>query len=351
MKHVLVTGATGFIAQTLIPSLMVRGVEVTALARKPEKWPQPKEFSPRWIAGDMRDLSAVKRAVGTVEGIYHLAAATACPSLKRARTVNVGGVENLIQAVRDRETPPRLVYVSSLAVAGKIANQGVTETEDCLPVSNYGKTKYEAEQILRSHARDVPATIVRPPCVFGPWDRNLFPLFQAVGKGWNLSAGSAKHRFSFLHVDDLTAGLQAAMRRGSTIENPDDRENSGVYYLADPDPVSFVQIAEWIRPLFGRKSVRTVVLPFSLCWGIAAVSEGWGRITGGVPFLDRDKIREAKVGSWVCLANRAEKELGFHPSEDLKTRLKNTFDWYLERGWIKSPPAKTFDSGSKGPTG
>jgi nucleoside-diphosphate-sugar epimerase len=334
MQHVLVTGASGFIGRNLVPALLDAGYAVTAFVRNPNQWLGPTHSAFNVVCGDIRDLEAVRIAVRRVDGVFHLAGATTSTSLAKSRAVNVGGMETLAEAIRSRPDPPKLVFVSSLAVAGAMASEGVTEEMECRPVSNYGKTKLEAEHFLRSVSQDVPATIVRPPCVFGPWDKNLLMVFRSVRRGWNLCAGSAKHRFSFLYVGDLIKGLISALIRGQLVRGIEDPKNTGVYYLAHPNPVPFPQIAEWIAPFFGRKSIRTVEIPLSLCWMVAAVLEGWGRITGRLPFINFDKLRDARVGSWTCGADRAASELPFQTRDDLKAQLEQTFEWYKGQGWL-----------------
>lgn len=334
MSHVLVTGASGFIGRNLAAALIDAGYSVTALVRNPEKWDGPTHSALKVLGGDIRDLEAVRMAARSADGVFHLAGATTSTSLAKSRAVNLGGMKTLVEAIRSRPDPPKVVFVSSLAVAGRLANQGVTEEMDCEPVSHYGKTKLEAEHYLRSVSHDIPATIVRPPCVFGPWDKNLLLVFRSVRRGWNLCAGSSDHRFSFLYIDDLIPGLLSAFRQGERIKKLDDEQNTGIYYLAHPKPVSFVQIAEWIAPFFGRDSVRTVRLPLAFCWTVALFSEGWGRLTGRLPFINFDKLRDARIGSWICRADRAASELQFEASADLPTQLRQTFEWYKRQGWL-----------------
>lgn len=334
MSHVLVTGATGFIGRNLVPALLESGNTVTALVRNPGQWHGPTHSALEVLGGDICHLEAVRNAVRRVDGVFHLAGATTSTSLAKSRAINLGGMQTLVQAIRSRSDPPKLVFVSSLAVAGALANRGVTEGMDCQPVSNYGRTKLEAEHFLRTVSDEIPATIVRPPCVFGPWDKNLLLFFRSVRRGWNLCAGSAQHRFSFLYVQDLIQGLISALHHGQRIQSLEDSRNTGIYYLAHPNPVSFTQIAEWIGPFFGRSSVRTVQIPMSFAWMVAALAEGWGRISGRMPFINLDKLRDARIGSWICSADRAASELKFQTHATLEVQLRETFEWYKSQGWL-----------------
>ena len=98
--------------------------------------------------------------------------------------------------------------------------------------------------------------------------------------------------------------------------------------------MTFAKLAEMAGPFFGRRSVRNVVLPSALCWMAAGVSEAWGGLTRRPTFLNFDKIREARAGSWVCRAERAARELEVSSPETLETQLRQTYDWYVEQQWL-----------------
>ena len=217
MNRVLVTGASGFIGKSLIPALLDLGIETVALVRSASRLPDSIVKSVEVVEGDIRDPTAMRTAVRGVDGIFHLAAATGAFSLKHYRSVNVEGVKSLADAVLALPNPPKLVHVSSLAAAGPSSEEGVTEQDACRPVSYYGRTKLEAENYLRGISPQIPITILRPPCVFGPGDRNLLLFFQSVKRGLNFCAISMKNRYSFLEVHDLIDGMLAAMRRGKPI--------------------------------------------------------------------------------------------------------------------------------------
>ncbi len=334
MNRVLVTGASGFIGKSLVPALLDLGIETVALVRRASRLPDSIVKSVEVVEGDIRDPVAMKSAVRGVDGIFHLAAAAGAFSLKYYRSVNVGGVKTLADAVLDLPNPPKLVHVSSLAAAGPSSEGGVTEQDVCRPVSYYGRTKLEAEDYLREISPQMPITILRPPCVFGPGDRNLLLFFQSIKRGLNVCAISVRPRYSFLEVHDLIDGMLAAMKRGKPIKTCDDPMNQGIYYLAHPQPVTFAKLAELSGPFFGRASVRNVVLPSALCWMAAGVWEAWGRITGRPTFLNLDKIREARAGSWVCRAERAARELEAASKATLETQLRQTYDWYIEHQWL-----------------
>ncbi len=289
--------------QALIRALLRRGDEVVCLdhfvSHSPAAW---QSTSVRLVQADVRDRRAAADALPGVDCVYHLAAAVATRSLAESRSINVEGTRNMAEAAAALAHPPTFVFVSSLAAAGPHESEAV-ESGACFPVSHYGRTKLEAEQALGHMADRLPITIVRPPCVFGPGDRNLLSLYQTVRRGWNLVA-SRQARFSFLHVEDLVSGLLLAADSGTRLTSGDDPDRRGLYYLTDPTPVTFVVLAEMIADTMHCK-VRHVRIPGPLLWIVGALGESVLRLTGRKTFLNLDKVREAFGGSWYCSGARA----------------------------------------------
>src|SRR5690349_234274 len=79
-KRILITGGAGFVGSHIADALLADGHEVAifdSLSPQVHAAGLPDYLSPRveFIAGDMRDLDAVRRAVRDVDVIFHMAAA------------------------------------------------------------------------------------------------------------------------------------------------------------------------------------------------------------------------------------------------------------------------------------
>lgn len=331
--RVLVTGARGFIGRRLVRALQELDVEVTCMDRTPARADALSDLDVRRVYGDVRDAGTAAAAVRDAEAIVHLAAATAPRSESEAHQINVVGTRTVADAAAACTTPPVLVYVSSLAVAGPnpIA---VTESMACRPVSIYGRTKLAAEQELAGLAARLPVTIVRPPCVFGPGDRNLLGLFQSVRRGWNLYS-DPDYQYSFLYVDDLVATLMAAVDRGRRLVGVADPARTGIYYTADPHPVTFPELASLVATCVGRKRVRQIRVPRAIGWTAATAGECLQWATRRRLFFNRDKAREAYGGSWVCDPQRAREQLDVVTRVPLVERLMETTTFYRSAGWLE----------------
>lgn len=122
--RILITGAFGNIGSYAAREIASRGhllrcfdrpsAEAECFARS-----LPGNVETAW--GDIRDAEAVGQAVRARDVVLHLAAIIPPLSEEKpdlSNDVNVGGTRNVIEAVSAQEVPPRLVYVSSIAVFG-----------------------------------------------------------------------------------------------------------------------------------------------------------------------------------------------------------------------------------------
>jgi nucleoside-diphosphate-sugar epimerase len=125
----------------------------------------------------VRDPEMGRRAAAGQDAVLHLAAlippaADRFPEL--AHSVNVGGTANLIAACRELPTHPRFVFASSVAAYGDRLSNYWIRTGDALepsPDDEYGRTKVEAEALLRSS--ELPFVILRLGAIM--WRKKLDP--------------------------------------------------------------------------------------------------------------------------------------------------------------------------------
>lgn len=161
--NILLTGAFGNVGQSTLTALLEHGHQVrcfdvpTAANRKiAARWQDRVELC--W--GDLRNPEEVRRAVAGCQAVLHLAfvipnlSATGTSSEARpewARSINVGGSRNLIEAIQHQPQPPRLIFASSLHVYGKTQHLPPPRTagEIPQPVEHYAHHKVEVEAMLR----------------------------------------------------------------------------------------------------------------------------------------------------------------------------------------------------------
>jgi NAD dependent epimerase/dehydratase len=222
-KHVLVTGAGGFIASHLVESLVDQGARVRAFVRynsrgDPGLLAQLSQSAldhVEIIAGDLRDLPAVQDAVQGISHIFHLGALIAIPYsyLHPAEVVetNVLGTLNVLLAARTAGTE-RVIHTSTSEVYGTALYVPIDEKHPLQGQSPYSASKIGADKLAESFYRsyNLPVVTIRPFNTYGPRQsaRAVIPtIISQVLTGSYLHIGSLETRRDFTFVMDTVAGF------------------------------------------------------------------------------------------------------------------------------------------------
>jgi nucleoside-diphosphate-sugar epimerase len=336
-KRALVTGANGFVGSHLVQALVARGDQVTCLVRKTSQLKQLDGLDVRICHGDVTDLPSVKAAVSGQDVVYHVAGVAASAGLKRLFDVNERGTHNVAESCAAPATPPVLVLVSSMAASGpSVRDQPRVETETPQPVSQYGRSKLAGERAVAAFADRIPITIVRPPIVLGEADKLGFQLYAMIWRfRLHMMVGLGRRRYSIVHADDLAQLLMLAAQRGKRLCGGDapDPTCQGYYFAACDTTPSYAELGRLVAQAMDRRFLLVPSPPRAI-WPVAAVGELWGHLRGNSGVMHIDKVREVRSGSWICSAQRAVDDLGYCVGATLQDRLRQTFKWYRQEGWL-----------------
>ncbi len=241
-----VTGGTGFVGAHLVQALRARRDEVTCLVRNPAKAQALGWTDVHIIRGDLDDAVALREGCARAEVIYHVAGRISARDLSEFMRANRDGTANVLEAAAERP-PERFVLVSSLAAAGPtLPGKPIDETRPPSPVTPYGQSKLAAEQLVRTMAGSW--TIVRPPTVYGEWDREVLKVFRFARTGLAPVFGDGSQQLSVIYAGDLAAALVAAATAPAT--------RNGVYYAAHPVVITSRELVRAIGRAVARPSGR-----------------------------------------------------------------------------------------------
>ena len=160
-RHVLVTGAGGFIGSHLVEQLVAAGAQVRALTHYNSRSdpgmltdvPADVRSAVEIMAGDITDPFLVRRAVSGVDTVFHLAALIAIPYSYAAPasyvSTNVTGTLNVLEAVRELEVP-RMVHTSTSETYGTARYTPIDEKHPPQPQSPYSASKLGADFVAES---------------------------------------------------------------------------------------------------------------------------------------------------------------------------------------------------------
>src|SRR5690606_1585422 len=214
------------------------------------------------------------------------------------------------------------VLCSSLAAAGPPRpGRPAREGDRDAPQSAYGRSKLFSEQVLA--ASGVRHTIVRPPAVYGPRDRDILAAFRGGARGSAGRMGPPRRRLSLVHAQDLAEGIALA----------GEREAGGTYYMSDGVVHLWEEVVAGIGAAVGRVP-RIVPLPNPILNLAARLDRTRARLLGRNPLLTPDRARELAGDDWSCDDSRARRELGYVSRIGLEEGLRDTADWYRAQGWM-----------------
>jgi nucleoside-diphosphate-sugar epimerase len=302
---VTLIGATGFIGRRIAARLIEAGHDVVATVRPDSEGrlglpPQLKVKECALRPGD----AGLREALGLADAVIYAAGAVRGRSIDDFRPANVNGVAAVADILGERPSPaPPLLLISSLAASEP-------------QLSAYAKSKRDGEAVLEARP-DLASTILRPPAVYGPGDREMRPLFDCMRRGFGPRTGPSGQRLSLLHVDDLTRAALAWLDSGPSplpqvLSLHDGRE--GGY--------SFDEIVKAVAP--GIR-VRQIPLPRTVLAMAARLNVGLARVTGRAPMLSPGKVRELRHPHWVCDNAAVTGALNWRPEISLQEGIEELY--------------------------
>ncbi|MGI9227412.1 MAG: NAD-dependent epimerase/dehydratase family protein [Gammaproteobacteria bacterium] len=302
-KTCLVTGASGFIGSYLCNELVRQGAKVKALLHS--------ESSGNWDSSFVCVLGKQQipnHVMQDVSVIFHLAgrahSLSDCVHQDQLYyETNVEGTRNLLEAARNTNVS-KFIYFSSVKSMGEESDIRLDEHSEPKPLSTYGKSKLEAEQLVLGGEYLLSSTVLRLTMVYGDSDKgNLPKMIKAISKNWFPPFPKIENKRSMIHVEDV---VQAAIKVAET-----EISAGEVYILSDGTDYSTRQIYENIRKTLGKK-IPQWGIPLSALSAIANTGDVLKRITRRRVLFDSDNLQKL-IGNSYYSSQKIKTELGFSP--------------------------------------
>ncbi len=300
---VALTGATGFVGKATLDRVLEAGWQVRALTRND----QPQRSGVTWINGALDKPESLVMLCEGADAVLHIAGVVNAPNAAGFEAGNVAGTAAMLAAAKHVGIA-RFVHVSSLSAREP-------------KLSHYGASKAKAEKLVATSLLDW--TIIRPPGVYGPGDKDVFDMFRMAQRGFCLLPPAGLS--SWIHVDDLAQLLIALLPphedATARIFEADDGEGGGWTHAG------FARAIGWAL----GKRVTTFNAPRPLLYAAAFADR---LFRGKKAKLTPDRASYMSHNNWVISRSAAPPAALWQPQIKTRDGLKATARWYKAQGWL-----------------
>lgn len=254
--NITLIGGSGFVGTRLLG----------LLGEQPEKYTlrnidkRQSHFFPHVTQlADVRDAEALREKIAGSDVVVLLAAEHRddVSPVSLYYDVNVGGMKNVLEAMLATGVR-RLVFTSSVAVYG-LNKENPDETHPADPFNHYGKSKWQAEEVLQQwHAEhpDFNIGILRPTVIFGERNRgNVFNLLRQISSGRFLMIGGGRNRKSMAYIGNIVSFIRFLIDEKT--------EGYNVYNYVDKPDFTMNELVFHVSEVLG-KHIPTTHVPYWL---------------------------------------------------------------------------------------
>lgn len=285
------------------------------------------------VEGDVRDPSAAGRLCAGAEGatLFHLAGIIH-PSggVKELEEVNAGGTRHLVAAATAAGVR-RVVATSSNSPAGASRDPATRfdESSPYRPYLAYGRSKKAMEDALNGAAAAgaLETVILRPCWFYGPEQpprQTLFFRMIKDGKAPIVGPGDAMRSMSY--VDNTALGLLLAAATPEAAGR--------TYWMADRRPYAMNEVVDTVEAVLrddfgiavkgGRMKLPGVAS--EVAYAVDASLQAVGL------YQQKIHVLSEMNKTIACSVARAETELGYAPSVELREGMRRSIEWCLQHG-------------------
>lgn len=325
--RVLVTGGSGFLGSHVAEQLARAGHTVRALVRRSSNRKFLSTLPGVELAeGSVEDAARVEEAMKGVDAVVHSAGLVKARGESEFWATNVEGTKNLLHAAK-KHAPglKRFVFVSSLEACGPAEGGLPVPLTQEQPMSTYGRSKLEAERLVKSMKDELPVTILRPTAVYGPRDNEMLEIFRSVSRGVLPITGDGSVKLTFVYGPDCAAACIRAIDANVPSGN--------AYFVSDGQIYVWREAVEDVERALGKRAFVRLGLPFAVVDAVAVGVEAYGKFRNKAVMLTREKAKVVRQ-SWVCGIEETTRELGWKPEVMWREGTKLTADWYKRERWI-----------------
>lgn len=324
--RILITGATGFLGNNLVRTLLADGHEVAVTMRQSSNR-KPLDGLPVEILNiDFDNASDIAMALTDVEVVVHAAAVIQIgwTKLEESRKFNVEVTSQIAQAARRKNC--RMIYVSSVDALGAATEQEIGDEEKLdppQPPCSYVVSKRESESaFFLEVAKGLDGLIVNPGFMVGPYDWKPSSGAMMLAVATTFTPLAPAGGCSVADVRDVAEGIVSAIKHGQ----------SGQRYILGGENMSYLELWTMMARVCKSKGPRNQ-LPDWLARLAGKAGDFWTSVSGNEPQVNSAATQMGQMFHYYS-SDKAKLELGYRVGS-IEDALHDAWDWFLANGYAK----------------
>ncbi|UCF98089.1 MAG: NAD-dependent epimerase/dehydratase family protein [Spirochaetaceae bacterium] len=304
-----VSGLTGMIGKNLINEYtrspeFKKAFKLVAFTRRRSDTSFLERHGLEYRQIDYASSESFSGQLEDIDAFLHMAGLTKSVTPAGYYQVNVDGTARLLDALsRYGKKVEHFIFISSTSACGPAFSPDKPKTEEdpCNPVSHYGKSKLQAEELVRSCPFNW--TIFRLPVVFGPYDYDILTMFRIIRSGMITMFSDPRDPYSYASAPDAGRFLLQALH--------DERLYRGIYVYCYDIPLSGRELIPMVRKALALpETYRYLKVPQWVVYPARFILVLKSRLTGRTTIVNPDKVVELAANYWVFSNSKLKKALG-----------------------------------------
>jgi nucleoside-diphosphate-sugar epimerase len=322
--RIFVTGITGFVGGTVANYFASLGHSVSGIGRSNQL---PKRISER-CCYKQADICKPLEYIDADIVIHAAGLASDTAPSRELYCVNVNGTRNVLNACKKVR---HIIHISSSSVYD-FKKYPMEETQAGINFNNlsdYGKSKFEAEKYIISNSYDLKKTILRPRAIYGRHDHSLLPRLMKLVKGNQLLLPQQlSKKISLTHIDNLLHAIELCVS--------DQTKALKLFNVADEEVYDLYQVLTTLLPMVAGKKLKTLIIPSFVFNLFVAFNNSFN--------LSRtfNRFAVSSLTNTATLSiNKIKYQMNYAPLKNFYNSYKEIIDWvHNEEDWkqvLKSP--------------
>jgi dihydroflavonol-4-reductase len=325
---ILVTGADGLLGSNLARALLTRGHSIRAFIQPGRQQKTLEGLTLEKFSGNLLNSDDVVKAGEGCDAVIHCAASTSVWPIRSeiVNNVNIEGTKNIIKVVHHNKIQ-RMIYVGTANSFGFGSKENPGVEGNPYKSATYGldymDSKYKAQQVILNEVKEnsLPAVIVNPTFMFGPYDSNPSSGAMIVALYKGKVPGYTSGGRNYICAKDAAVAIANALTKGRV----------GECYILGNQNLSYKEAFGKIATTIGVKP-PSISIPSVFAKLYGRVGSLIGMVSGKTPAISYPLSRIACDEHYFSAA-KAVRELEL-PQTPVETGIKECFEWLRENNYL-----------------